>query len=365
MADNLLDLTWRDENNQKLECTEKLRLLKENEAELSQMAEDMFEDGIAMGVSEKSMKENMKKLLLHLAASFSLFAFFSALHSAQAQEQNPPPSPPPSAAPLPALPIPDEKSAATAAQPAESPLPAPTTPTLPMRSVPDTPPTLIPAPLLYPADSWEGRSIGVIRLLDRVTSETKELEIPVGASVTFHRLTIKLYRCNQKPKGLPSNTAIRLGLSEIPLKNDNNSELPLQRQFEGWFLAAEPAANIYPSPLYNIQAVRCAGEAVSPILPPLSTPPQADTPETPKEVPPSQTATLPSVTPPPAPPANDIKSQDLPMTEPVPATVPLPFSSSPVSDEDVKTKKHKHHKHEKHAKKTDSSKNSASQETLS
>ncbi|QCE35432.1 DUF2155 domain-containing protein [Acetobacteraceae bacterium] len=273
MPDKTSDFTWLDENNQKLECTEKLRLLNENENELSQMTQDIFEDGIAMGVSKKCMNEAMKRLLLRLAASFSFFAFFTAT-LANAQEAQTPPSPAPaqSQSTTPSVP---EFSPKTQADNTNDQTPATQAP-ISLGYRPSVPPTLLPAPSLYPADSWEGRSVGVIRILDRVNSETKELEIPVGAEINFHHLTIKLYTCNQKPKGLPADTAIRLSLSETPLAKTDTSEPSQTRQFEGWFLAAEPAVNVYPSPLYNVQAVRCAGDPVAPFLPELKkeAPPQ-------------------------------------------------------------------------------------------
>ncbi|QCE33533.1 DUF2155 domain-containing protein [Acetobacteraceae bacterium] len=347
------NFTWRDENGDKLECSEKLRLLHENEMELTQMTQDVFEDGLAMGVSKENMNEAMKKLLLYLAAGFGLLTLFLNTPAiAQTQDTTPSSSVLPQGSgqspSIPAAsPLPTSTTETQNKETTSPPAPAtPTTPTLPMRATPETPPALLPAPLIYPATSWEGRSIGEIRILDRVTSETKELEIPVGTTVTFHRLTLRLYACNQKPAGLPADTAIRLGLSEIPLKTNEDGEVPLQRQFEGWFLAAEPAVNIYPSPLYSIQAVRCTGEPVAPKLSPLVsskpvTTPLQDTsaPITNSVAPPTDPTEQATLTPGTPPPGN--------LTLPPAKATDLPFASNPAEDTSKKKKKHKHHHHEK------------------
>jgi hypothetical protein len=47
---------WPGEDGNPLSCRDKLKVLAENHAELSQMLRDTFEDAILMGVEESAMR---------------------------------------------------------------------------------------------------------------------------------------------------------------------------------------------------------------------------------------------------------------------------------------------------------------------
>ena len=62
---NALASPWVQADGAPVSCTEKLRVLEENRAELAQMMQDAFDDAILMGVDEASMRA----VLAHMAAS--------------------------------------------------------------------------------------------------------------------------------------------------------------------------------------------------------------------------------------------------------------------------------------------------------
>ena len=54
---------WMRDDNSIVSCTEKIKVMKENFDELKQLAQDAFEDGLLMEVSEEQLKETLKKLI--------------------------------------------------------------------------------------------------------------------------------------------------------------------------------------------------------------------------------------------------------------------------------------------------------------
>ncbi|WP_029606183.1 hypothetical protein [Kozakia baliensis] len=62
------DLTvWRDGNGEPIACVEKLRVLRENEAELRQAMQDAFEDAILMGVAPDEMRAYLMEMVSKLS----------------------------------------------------------------------------------------------------------------------------------------------------------------------------------------------------------------------------------------------------------------------------------------------------------
>ena len=58
--------TWVRDDGSIVSCTEKIKVMKENFHELSQIAQDAFEDGILMEVSEVQMRETLHQLVEEL-----------------------------------------------------------------------------------------------------------------------------------------------------------------------------------------------------------------------------------------------------------------------------------------------------------
>nr|WP_294916607.1 hypothetical protein [uncultured Neokomagataea sp.] len=59
-------MIWQDKEGAPLSCVEKLRVLRENDAELRQVLQDAFEDGILMGATAESMLHSFQEALAAL-----------------------------------------------------------------------------------------------------------------------------------------------------------------------------------------------------------------------------------------------------------------------------------------------------------
>ena len=58
--------TWVRDDNSVVACTEKIKVMTENFDELRQLAQDAFEDGLLMEVSETQMREALIALVNEL-----------------------------------------------------------------------------------------------------------------------------------------------------------------------------------------------------------------------------------------------------------------------------------------------------------
>ena len=57
---------WERDDKSVVSCSEKIKVMKENFDELKQLAQDAFEDGLLMEVSEKQLKSTLQKLIEEL-----------------------------------------------------------------------------------------------------------------------------------------------------------------------------------------------------------------------------------------------------------------------------------------------------------
>ena len=55
--------TWQRDDKSIVACTEKIKVMKENFEEISQIAQDALEDGLLMEVSEAQMREALHQLV--------------------------------------------------------------------------------------------------------------------------------------------------------------------------------------------------------------------------------------------------------------------------------------------------------------
>ena len=62
----LVAAAWRQTDGTPVACTEKLRLLEENRAELAQMMQDAFEDAVLMGVDAEAMRAMLAEMVASL-----------------------------------------------------------------------------------------------------------------------------------------------------------------------------------------------------------------------------------------------------------------------------------------------------------
>ncbi len=54
---------WIREDKSIISCTEKIKVMKENFNELRQLAQDAFEDGLLMEVSDEQLRKTLHKLV--------------------------------------------------------------------------------------------------------------------------------------------------------------------------------------------------------------------------------------------------------------------------------------------------------------
>ena len=116
---------------------------------------------------------------------------------------------------------------------------------------------------MYPADTWEGRSAALVRVLDRLDSAVETLTIPAGQSATFKSVTVAVQSCLQHPPGLPPDAAAALRITDAHAAGSD---------FSGWMFAAEPFVAVFQSPIYGVQLVSCGGSPVAPAAPSLPPP---------------------------------------------------------------------------------------------
>lgn len=57
---------WHKPDGSALSCTEKIKVMNENYAELQQMLQDAFEDGLLMEADETQFREAFHALINHL-----------------------------------------------------------------------------------------------------------------------------------------------------------------------------------------------------------------------------------------------------------------------------------------------------------
>lgn len=57
---------WVRDDNSVVSCTEKVKVMTENFDEIKQIAQDAFEDGLLMEVSEAQMREALHHLVVSL-----------------------------------------------------------------------------------------------------------------------------------------------------------------------------------------------------------------------------------------------------------------------------------------------------------
>ncbi|WP_368184252.1 DUF2155 domain-containing protein [Aestuariibius sp. HNIBRBA575] len=105
---------------------------------------------------------------------------------------------------------------------------------------------LFTAPVL--AQEASSANGAMIRVLDKTTGSTVDLEMSVGETKHEGRLEIYLGDCRY-PAGNPSGDAFAL-LAILPRGQD-------ELAFRGWMVASSPALNAMDHPRYDVWVLRC------------------------------------------------------------------------------------------------------------
>ncbi|MCE2565671.1 DUF2155 domain-containing protein [Komagataeibacter sp. FNDCF1] len=171
----------------------------------------------------------------------------------------------------------------------------------------------LPAPAMYPPDTWQGRSVAVVRVLDKLDAHVQQVEIPVGQDVPYKSLTLHATSCLERPATLSADSAAWLEI------HDAHEGMAA---FQGWMAIAEPATGVFQNPLYDVQLASCGGDATAPVPPPLAVA-AAQPPAPAASDPAAATPPMPDGTVPPAP------SRATPGTGGVEGTQALPPAQAP------------------------------------
>ncbi|GAB4260827.1 MAG: DUF2155 domain-containing protein [Pararhodobacter sp.] len=90
--------------------------------------------------------------------------------------------------------------------------------------------------------------VAVMRALDKVSGAREDLEIPVGGTAHYGRLSVHLVAC-RFPAENPSSDAFAF----VEIRDARRDE----QLFRGWMIASSPALNALDHPRYDIWALRC------------------------------------------------------------------------------------------------------------
>ena len=106
-------------------------------------------------------------------------------------------------------------------------------------------------PLDASKTNLEGRFLE-IKVLDKVSSKTNNLNIKIGKEKVFKNILIKPLKC--KNSEFDDNPEITAYLQVKDLKNENNDEVFI---FNGWTFSSSPALRPFDHPVYDIWIIKC------------------------------------------------------------------------------------------------------------
>ncbi|MEQ8603827.1 MAG: DUF2155 domain-containing protein [Marivibrio sp.] len=97
------------------------------------------------------------------------------------------------------------------------------------------------------------RAIAVLQGLDKVTARVSTFEAPVGETVTFGALQIRVRHCDRTPPQEAPESAAFLEIDEV-----KQGEEPAAL-FTGWMFASSPGLNALEHPVYDVWVLQCKG----------------------------------------------------------------------------------------------------------
>ncbi|ANK82327.1 MAG: hypothetical protein TEF_17140 [Rhizobiales bacterium NRL2] len=112
---------------------------------------------------------------------------------------------------------------------------------------------LAAAAVAQPAPSPD-RPVGhtaVLRVLDKITAATTDLEIPIGETMRFGTLEITARYCRSRPLFEQPESFVLLHVE------DDAVDRPRAVVFDGWMLASMPSLNSLEHPVYGLWAIGC------------------------------------------------------------------------------------------------------------
>lgn len=97
--------------------------------------------------------------------------------------------------------------------------------------------------------------IAVLQTLDKVTARVSTIEVPVGRSAEFGRMSILVRACRKTPPEERPESAAFLEVAEEKLDGGG-----IEQVFSGWMFASSPSLSAMEHPVYDVWVVDCARE---------------------------------------------------------------------------------------------------------
>lgn len=105
-----------------------------------------------------------------------------------------------------------------------------------------------------------------MRSLDKITARTQTFEAPVGSTVKFQFLKIKIQSClKSSPMEKPESAAFLQIWETAPddahAASDDKDALQPSWVFSGWMFASSPGLSSMDHPIYDVWVLDCLGDA--------------------------------------------------------------------------------------------------------
>lgn len=102
----------------------------------------------------------------------------------------------------------------------------------------------------------------VIRALNKQTSRTKDIEIPVGDNQIFENILINIHACYTRPEDeTPENSAfIKVSETTTSYKEELNTVKQGKTIFSGWMFSSSPSLIAMEHPNYDIWLLECKND---------------------------------------------------------------------------------------------------------
>ena len=91
-----------------------------------------------------------------------------------------------------------------------------------------------------------------IKILDKLSSKNKSLQLKVGEDYVFKNLILKVLKC--KNSEFDDDPEITSYLQVRDLNNKNNNEVFV---FNGWTFSSSPSIQVFDHPVYDLWILKC------------------------------------------------------------------------------------------------------------
>ena len=91
-----------------------------------------------------------------------------------------------------------------------------------------------------------------IKILDKLSSKNKSLQIKIGEDYVFKNLSLKVLKC--KNSEFDDNPEITSYLQVKDFNNKDNNEVFV---FNGWTFSSSPSIQVFDHPVYDLWILKC------------------------------------------------------------------------------------------------------------